>query len=101
MSPRKTTALTDRQRYILGAIREHWRIHGVSPTVREIMAATGLASANAVSDHVRALREKGALTTVAKFQSRSFIPTAEHGGRVVQEVEVDGVAYRLTIERID
>ncbi len=97
----KAKPLTDRQRYILGAIREHWRLHGVSPTIREVMAATGLTSTNAVNDHVCALRAKGALATVAPFQSRSFIPTAEHGGRVVQEVEVDGVGYRLTIERID
>lgn len=53
------TPPTDRQREVLAAIRDHWRNHGNGPTTRDLMAALGFASTNAVVGHLRTLARKG------------------------------------------
>ncbi|MFI5838141.1 transcriptional repressor LexA [Catenuloplanes sp. NPDC051500] len=56
-----TSTLTDRQRAILGVIRD-WAVrHGHSPSSREIGDAVGLASTSSVSRHLRTLEDLGFL----------------------------------------
>ncbi|MGA5299000.1 transcriptional repressor LexA [Nucisporomicrobium flavum] len=56
-----TSVLTDRQREILGVIRD-WAVrYGYSPSTRDIADAIGLASTSSVSRHLRALEEYGFL----------------------------------------
>lgn len=49
--------LTDRQAHFLELLRAHSRVYG--PTVRELMAVSGIASPNGVACHLRALEKKG------------------------------------------
>lgn len=53
--------LTNRQQQILAWIREYTQAHGYAPTVREIGDAHGIRSTNAVADHLKRLRRKGAI----------------------------------------
>jgi repressor LexA len=53
--------LTKRQQQIIEFIHESRDRHGVTPTLREIAAHFGFRSMTAAADHVRALRNKGAL----------------------------------------
>ena len=59
-------SLTERQRQILGFIRDQITEHGFAPTVREIGDRFGLHSTNAVTDHLRALERKGAIERTAR-----------------------------------
>ncbi len=54
--------LTDKQQAILDFLVESVREGGLVPTVREIAAAFGYQSTNAVRDHLKALEKKGAIT---------------------------------------
>ena len=54
--------LTDRQRMIIQAIEDSTQRHGYSPTLREIGAAAGLASASSVSHQLAVLEKKGYLS---------------------------------------
>lgn len=54
--------LTDRQSAVLRFIAEHIAEHARTPTMRTIGEALGIRSTNGVSDHLIALRRKGALT---------------------------------------
>ncbi|AEV83046.1 LexA family transcriptional regulator [Actinoplanes sp. SE50] len=56
-----TSVLTERQRRILGVIRDSALRHGYSPSTREIADAVGLASTSAVARHLRALEDLGFL----------------------------------------
>jgi repressor LexA len=56
--------LSPRQREILELIRTEVSRKGVVPSFREIGAALGIRSTNAVSDHVKALQRKGYLERV-------------------------------------
>lgn len=51
--------LTDRQRRILQVIQLHIYDKGYPPTLREIMAATGIRCPNGVKCHIKALQAKG------------------------------------------
>jgi repressor LexA len=51
--------LTRRQRQVLAALRRLHERDGVPPTLREIGAEVGLASASSVIAHVRVLEERG------------------------------------------
>lgn len=53
--------LTEKQKAVLSYIRVFRAKSGVSPTVREIGAAFGMRSTNGVSDHLKALQNKGRL----------------------------------------
>lgn len=53
--------LTERQRQVLGWIRDFQAREGVPPTVREIGAALGMRSTGSVRTHLEALRRKGYL----------------------------------------
>ncbi|MET8438456.1 winged helix-turn-helix transcriptional regulator [Streptomyces sp900116325] len=63
--------LTDRQRRILGAIRDHIAETGEAPsTVREIGAAVGLSSSSSVLYQLRRLEQAGVLAR-ERYRSRS------------------------------
>ncbi len=53
--------LTAKQQTILSYIRVYRAKTGFSPTVREIASAFGIRSTNGVSDHLKALEQKGRL----------------------------------------
>jgi repressor LexA len=54
--------LTPRQQEILGFIQQSQQNQGVTPNLRDIARHFGFRSMSSVVDHVRALRQKGALT---------------------------------------
>jgi repressor LexA len=72
-----TSTLTDRQRAILGVIRDSIVRHGYSPSSREIGDAVGLASTSSVSRHLRALEDRGFLrrgrTATRPVDARMFL----------------------------
>lgn len=68
--------LTRRQREILDLIRSSIEETGMPPTRAELAAALGVASVNAVEDHLKALRRKGAII---------LTPGAARGIRLVEE----------------
>ena len=56
-------ALTNRQSEVMGAIIDYKDAHdGVSPTIRELMAAVGLRSTSTVARHLAILEHKGYIT---------------------------------------
>jgi repressor LexA len=65
--------LTRRQQQVLEFIQRQQHAAGVSPTLREIAAHFGFRSMTAAADHVRALRNKGALGGAAR-RARSLQP---------------------------
>lgn len=76
--------LTPRQREILDFINEAQRQDRSTPSFREIAAHFGFRSVNAVRDHVRALRRKGALAD-GDGRARSFqlrTPLQDLRGRI-------------------
>lgn len=56
--------LTKKQTIIFDFIAEFTKIHGYSPSYREIMSSTGLSSVSAVAEHVENLVIKGVLKKV-------------------------------------
>ena len=54
-------ALTPRQAQCLHIIEESIRERGISPSIREIRSALGVASTSGVAEHLRALQKKGYL----------------------------------------
>lgn len=50
--------LTERQRQLLNCIEQLWTYKG-PPTIRDLVAATGLKSTNGVAEHLDALARKG------------------------------------------
>ncbi|WP_428491661.1 hypothetical protein [Rhodopila sp.] len=53
-------SVTDRQKSVLDAITSYTKEHnGLCPTLREIMAATGLNSISGVATHLKALERRG------------------------------------------
>lgn len=65
---------TARQAEVLAAIRDYWRTHAKSPSVRELMAAMGFASPNAVVIHLRPLAAKGLIEWDRDGTSRGIWP---------------------------
>lgn len=57
------TDLTRKQQQILDFIQKWQRTEGATPTFREIAGEFGFRSLNSVTEHVRLLRQKGALAT--------------------------------------
>ncbi len=64
-------ALTKRQQELLDFIRKCEEKDGVIPTMREIAAHFGFRSPRTVTDHVVALRRKGALVEAPPGRSRA------------------------------
>ena len=70
------TALTERQRAALEAIRDHIRRHGVAPSHAELAAALKLKNRAAVGGYLAALQRKGWLEQ---------IPAVERGIKLLRE----------------
>lgn len=66
-------ALTERQAEMLQTIRDFTASHGYPPTVRELGAAAGGITNNAIQGHIKALIRKGHLTQTPGL-SRSLRP---------------------------
>ena len=77
--------LTRKQQQILDFIQKWQRTQGTAPTFREIADQFGFRSLNAVTEHVRLLRQKGVLATEpGKARSlRVISPLAKLRGRIV------------------
>ncbi len=71
--------LTARQQEILDLIRDTLEATGYPPTRAEIAARFGFKSPNAAEDHLRALRDKGAIELIPGT-SRGIRLTREHSG---------------------
>ncbi|MDE3075951.1 MAG: transcriptional repressor LexA [Chloroflexota bacterium] len=59
--------LTAKQREMLAAVQEWIREHGRPPTLREMAQRMGVASTNAIRDHLRSLEHKGYLKREARL----------------------------------
>lgn len=66
--------LTERQAAVLAYIRDYQATSGYPPTLREIGAHMGIRSTNGVTDHLRALEKKGAISR-ADMKSRGITLT--------------------------
>lgn len=78
--------LSPRQREILDFIQSAIHQRGVSPSYREVGAALGIQSTNAVSDHIKALMRKGYLERVGNpGQPRSLRLTLKATGHLDDE----------------
>jgi repressor LexA len=79
--------LTDRQKAVLDFISRSIEKRGYPPTLREIGEHFGIRSTNGVSDHLKALEKKGALTR-EDLKSRAMRPlgTAAATTRDVRDV---------------
>jgi repressor LexA len=80
--------LTRRQKEILDFLREYRRLHGMSPTQREIREHFGLSSFGTVQKHLKRLAEKGALSRQDN-RSRSLVPSS--GDVLVQAIPLLGL----------
>ncbi|PPJ30843.1 transcriptional repressor LexA [Nocardia nova] len=80
-----TSRLPERQRRILGVIRDAVQRNGYAPSSREIAAAVGLKSGSSVSKHLKDLEDKGFLRRSASVSRsidvRLFLAPAESRGR--------------------
>jgi SOS-response transcriptional repressor LexA len=68
--------LTKRQRQILDEVTRFQSEHGYCTSVRELMRKFGWASPNAVTSHLRALRQRG-LVTWEPGVARTLRPTGD------------------------
>lgn len=81
--------LSPRQRELLDFITAAIDQRGVAPSYREIGAALGIGSTNAVSDHIKALIRKGYLERVGEpGQPRSLRLTLEATGHLEDDAVV-------------
>lgn len=68
-----SAGLTSRQADVLKFIKDFQREYGLPPTRAEIARHFGWSSANAAEDHIKALRRKGALSTVPHISRGLFL----------------------------
>ncbi|HEY3977459.1 MAG TPA: transcriptional repressor LexA [Streptosporangiaceae bacterium] len=95
--------LSQRQRQILQAIEDSVERYGYAPTMREIGAAVGLASASGVAYQISILVEKGYLSRWARRPRTSVIrPSAdqEQSGEPQADLDGPGVARVPLVGRI-
>ncbi|MBF4996059.1 transcriptional repressor LexA [Nocardia sp. BSTN01] len=87
-----TSRLPERQRRILGVIRDAVQRNGYAPSSREIAVAVGLKSGSSVSKHLKDLEDKGFLRRSASVSRpidvRLFLAPAENRGREQDSVTV-------------
>jgi len=65
---------TPAQLRMLKAIRAHWARYGVGPTIRDLMAATGIGSPNGVVSHLNNMLAKGIIEWDRKGAARQLWP---------------------------
>ncbi len=83
--------LSERQRVILEFIQASYDQSGVVPSYREIGAALGIKSTNAVSDHLKALMRKGYLERVGPAGNSRSIRLTEGASVGLSEESVVNV----------
>ena len=66
-----TIPLTQRQKEVLDFIKKYIKIHGYSPTLREIAKELGIKTPRGVKIHIKALQKKGYLT-FTPYKARSI-----------------------------
>jgi repressor LexA len=71
--------LTERQRELLAALQRLHRLHGYSPSMRELGDAVGVASTSTVHHHVTILAQRG-LVERQPGTHRTLRPTASQPG---------------------
>jgi len=81
--------LTQRQTQIRDFIEETQRASGVSPSTREIQRHFGFASRNAVTDHLAALKKKGAIRSDGG-KARSITIPAVHPRAALADIPLYG-----------
>ena len=72
-------ALTGRQAEALGLFRRYVAEHGASPSIRELAAALGVRSTNAVSEQLKTLEKKGYLRRAPGVHARAVVLASEPG----------------------
>jgi len=83
--------LTRRQQQILDFLAARLQTHGSMPTIKEIAAQFGFRSPNAVTEHLRLLRQKGAITREpGKARSLRIITPLQPLRRPVRDIPVYG-----------
>jgi repressor LexA len=95
--------LSQRQRQILQAIEDSVERYGYAPTMREIGAAVGLASASGVAYQISILVEKGYLSRWARRPRTSVIRSSadqEQSGEPQADLDGPGVARVPLVGRI-
>ncbi len=83
--------LSPRQQEIFEFIRGVIDQRGISPTFREIGAALGIGSTNAVSDHIKALIRKGYLERVGGRGAPRSLRLTAHANETFDQDGVQGV----------
>ena len=68
--------LTARQLQVYNAIIDYWRENAMPPSCRELADQLGIASPNAIYQHLKALRAKGLVIDGTANRSRSIVPAA-------------------------
>ena len=102
-----TSELTDRQRQVYDAIRDHLARHGVTPKLNELGRALGIRSRGVVHRHVRALVDAG-LVEVEPGRHRGIrlagaVPPPEALelpllGRIVAGLPLEAIPDQATID---
>ena len=77
--------LTTKQQALADFIESHRRQHGSAPTYQEIAEHFGFRSVNAVTSHLRLMRQKGILHRIPAKRGRSgsLSPLAKLRSRIV------------------
>ena len=85
------TGLTRRQQQILDFLAARLQTHGSMPTIKEIAAQFGFRSPNAVTEHLRLLRQKGAITREpGKARSLRIVTPLHKLRSLVRDIPVYG-----------
>jgi len=80
---------------VLRALRAYRAEHGISPTIREVMALADVSSTSEVNRHLGQLESLGAIRHVGPAgAARCWVPISEAGDEVLREV-VQGVIENL------
>jgi repressor LexA len=83
--------LTRRQQQILDFLATRLQTHGSMPTIKEIAAQFGFRSPNAVTEHLRLLRQKGVITREpGKARSLRIITPLHKLRSLVRDIPVYG-----------
>jgi repressor LexA len=84
-------ALTKRQQQILDFVQQHQLTRGVTPSLREIAHEFGFNSMTSAVDHVKALRQKGYLSTLPhRARSIRVISPLQHLRNRVADIPIYG-----------
>lgn len=92
--------LSKKQKLVLDYITEFIQINGYAPSYREIAEYFGLSSTATVHDHVRALEDKGLITSTHNV-ARSLEPVKARFGKAIELPLVGLIAAGEPIEAVE